>query len=45
MGHYVYRRVDTGDEGGEFVTEEYALANPDTTVKEWVEDDEDDEEE
>lgn len=33
--HYVYRDATTG----EFVTEEYALANPETTVREEVEDD------
>jgi len=33
---YVHRDAVTG----EFVTEEYALANPDTTVTETVEDDE-----
>lgn len=31
-GHFVWRDAGTG----EFVDEEYATANPDTTVKEWV---------
>lgn len=34
-GHYVYRDSGTG----EFVEEDYALANPDTTTREWVADD------
>lgn len=37
-----YRRVDSGDHGGEYVTEEYAKAHPDTTVAETVPDPDDD---
>ena len=39
MTQYRYRRVDEGADGGEFVTEAYSLANPDTTVREEVPDD------
>jgi hypothetical protein len=41
-GYWVYRRVDEGDEGGQFVSKAYHDRNQGTCSQEWVEIDDDD---
>ena len=36
-GYFVYRRVDQGENGGQFVSKSYWERNPDTTAREWIE--------